>query len=214
MNFCLLTSMPSAAIQFLYFVQTQGVRFTSVVCIGDGGERFEILKEYARTNRFDLYFTPSAKAPETVTLLQKIKPDVLKIITGEIIRRPVLEIPAIGTVNTHAGILPDYRGIDSAYWAVIEGKKHEIGVTVHFVDEGIDTGEILVTNRLQIAGRSSRSEILYRNHHELKWQSAAEALRLLQSGSKASRKQIPQGGKQYFEMHPKLLAIVDEILGQ
>lgn len=210
MKFCLLTSYPSSAIQFLYYVQTRGLKFSDVIVVGDGGPGFEVMREYSSINGFNLYFVQTHNSKNTVALIRKIQPDVLKIITGQILRNTVLDIPRIGTVNTHAGILPDYRGIDSPLWAILEGGR--LGVTVHFVDRGVDTGPLLYQQELAIRPGDTVESILSRNHHQNKWQAAARVLIDIRDGNYEAVPQLPEDGKQYFEMHPRLVGLVHRIL--
>lgn len=59
-----------------------------------------------------------------------------------ILRKDVIEIPPKGVVNIHMGLLPEYRGVNGVRWALLNGES-QTGVTMHFVDEGIDTGDMI-----------------------------------------------------------------------
>lgn len=76
-------------------------------------------------------------------LLESMEVDLLVLGNTGIIKKNILTIPSIGTLNAHPGILPGYKGLDSIYWASYHKEFENIGVTVHFVDEGIDTGNII-----------------------------------------------------------------------
>jgi len=60
-----------------------------------------------------------------------------------IIRTPVLNSTSSPFINTHVGITPDYRGVHGGYWALWNNEPEKFGVTLHLVDEGVDTGTIL-----------------------------------------------------------------------
>jgi methionyl-tRNA formyltransferase len=62
---------------------------------------------------------------------------------------PVLEVPPRGAVNVHGGPLPEYRGGHVAQWAIINGER-DFGVTLHYLDEGIDTGPIIEARRFPL----------------------------------------------------------------
>jgi folate-dependent phosphoribosylglycinamide formyltransferase PurN len=79
----------------------------------------------------------------TLRLLNEIKPDVVIVNGTRIISRQILESVDAPFINTHAGITPLYRGVHGGYWALVNGDLDHCGVTVHIVDPGIDTGEIL-----------------------------------------------------------------------
>src|SRR5690606_17203852 len=59
-----------------------------------------------------------------------------------ILPREVIEIPRLGCINLHMGLLPQYRGVNGLKWALLNGEI-ETGVTLHYMDEGIDTGDML-----------------------------------------------------------------------
>jgi methionyl-tRNA formyltransferase len=68
---------------------------------------------------------------------------------NQIFKHEIANLPALGTINCHAGKLPFYRGRNILNWAIINDEK-EFGITVHFVDEGIDTGDIILQNTFPI----------------------------------------------------------------
>jgi methionyl-tRNA formyltransferase len=76
-------------------------------------------------------------------LLKALNPDIVVIVTTRILSKKTLECIHAKFINIHAGITPKYRGLHGAYWALINNDKENCGVTVHLVDEGIDTGNIL-----------------------------------------------------------------------
>ncbi len=76
-------------------------------------------------------------------LLTKFAPKIVIVNGTRIIRKPTLEATKAVFINTHQGITPQYRGGNGAYWALYNRDKSYCGVTVHLVDEGIDTGHII-----------------------------------------------------------------------
>jgi methionyl-tRNA formyltransferase len=100
------------------------------------------IKEYD-FNTVDTIELTSINSKEGHDLLKKINPDIVIIVTKRIISKATLGITNAKFINIHAGITPKYRGFHGAYWALINKDKKNCGVTVHFVDEGIDTGTIL-----------------------------------------------------------------------
>jgi methionyl-tRNA formyltransferase len=101
-------------------------------------------------------------AAEFVEKICDIGPDLnLSIAYNQIIRRPMLESARLGFLNIHAGKLPFYRGRNIINWAIINGET-EIGVTAHFMDEGVDTGDILLQRVLPIAWTDTYGDVLER----------------------------------------------------
>ena len=89
-----------------------------------------------------------ANAPECERLLKALAPDVLVLGPSRILRPHILNIPRVGVLNPHPGLLPDYRGVDVIPWALYNGDP--LGVTIHFVDQGIDTGDIVAQRRFEV----------------------------------------------------------------
>lgn len=86
---------------------------------------------------------PSVNDASTLKLLSETKPDVVIVNGTRIISRQVLETIKAPFINTHAGITPLYRGVHGGYWALANRDRDHCGVTVHIVDPGIDTGDII-----------------------------------------------------------------------
>lgn len=85
----------------------------------------------------------SINAPEAIEHLQALAPAVVVVNGTRIIAKKVLEAIRAPFINMHAGITPLYRGVHGGYWALARGDRGHCGVTVHIVDAGIDTGQIL-----------------------------------------------------------------------
>lgn len=101
----------------------------------------------------------SAEFRETVAGLA---PDLaVSISYDRILRRALLELPRLGCMNIHAGMLPRYRGRNVINWAILNGET-EIGVTAHMMDEGIDTGDILQQRALPIGWTDTYGDVLTR----------------------------------------------------
>lgn len=85
----------------------------------------------------------SVNSEEVITILREITPDIVIINGTRIVSNRTLSALPVKFINMHAGITPLYRGVHGAYWALVEGDSQACGVTVHFVDSGIDTGNII-----------------------------------------------------------------------
>ncbi|MFC5269352.1 formyl transferase [Adhaeribacter terreus] len=85
----------------------------------------------------------SVNEEATIEALINLEPDVVVVNGTRIISKAVLNSINAKFINMHAGITPLYRGVHGGYWALAEGDLKNCGVTVHFVDSGIDTGTIL-----------------------------------------------------------------------
>jgi methionyl-tRNA formyltransferase len=85
----------------------------------------------------------SVNSPETIKLIAKANPKVIVVNGTRIISRKMLGNTRAAFINTHAGITPKYRGAHGGYWALYNNDPGHCGVTVHIVDPGIDTGNIV-----------------------------------------------------------------------
>jgi hypothetical protein len=122
----------------------------------------------------------SANHPLFITHLHDSGVDVLLNQTSELLRQPLLQTPRIGVINRHLSLLPAYRGSWPIFWQFAHGEPR-VGVTVHVVDAGIDTGEILAQSAIdRIEGMSIARAIaeLFDRSVPL----TCEALRRLESG--------------------------------
>jgi folate-dependent phosphoribosylglycinamide formyltransferase PurN len=89
------------------------------------------------------YRVSSVNAQETIGILGSLHPDVVVVNGTRIIARSVLDTLDCPIINVHTGVTPRYRGVHGGYWALAEGRPDLVGTTVHLVDAGIDTGDVL-----------------------------------------------------------------------
>lgn len=106
-------------------------------------------------------FSPrNVNDPEFLSVLQQLQADLFVSMSfDQIFGSSALSTPPLGIVNCHAGKLPDYRGRNVLNWALINDEK-EFGITVHFVDEGIDTGDIILQATHEITDSDTYGSLL------------------------------------------------------
>jgi len=108
------------------------------------------VKEAARALSLPVFQPVQVKDPDFVELLRNIAPEVIVVVAyGRILPRDILLLPEYGCINVHASLLPKYRGAAPIHRAVINGEK-ETGVTTMFMDEGLDTGDMILREVLPI----------------------------------------------------------------
>jgi len=96
----------------------------------------------------------------SLSIIESYKPDLLISIAGnQIFRKQLLGLPTRGTINLHTALLPKYRGLMPTFW-VLKNQEVETGVSVFFVDEGIDSGPVIVQKRIRINDQTQRELIL------------------------------------------------------
>lgn len=102
---------------------------------------------------------PRLREPGWAERLATFAPDVALVVAfGQILPRAVLDVPRRGSINVHASLLPRYRGAAPVAWAVIRGEQ-ETGVTTFLMDEGMDTGPILLQRAVPIAPDETAGEL-------------------------------------------------------
>jgi methionyl-tRNA formyltransferase len=120
------------------------------------------LLESAQALGLPLFQPTKVNAPEFVAQVAALHPTLnLSVSYNQILRRPILESAPKGFINFHAGKLPFYRGCNVINWALINGEK-EIGLTAHYVNEEIDTGDIILQRTLPIAWTDGYGDLLER----------------------------------------------------
>lgn len=102
------------------------------------------VKSWALDKGIDIYQPENINDPDSVELLKSLKPDLIVTAAfGQIVSKDVLDIPSLGCINVHASILPRYRGASPIQQAIIDGEE-ETGITIMYMDEGMDTGDIIL----------------------------------------------------------------------
>ncbi len=108
------------------------------------------IKKAAEGLGLSLFQPASLKNTEAVERIRAAAPAYIVVIAfGQILSKSILAIPRCGAVNVHASLLPKYRGAAPIQWAVVNREK-ETGVTTMLMDEGLDTGDILLVSRTEI----------------------------------------------------------------
>lgn len=106
--------------------------------------QFPPVKEVAVEAGIPVLQPGRVREPETVEAIRNIEADVIVVVAfGQIIPKEILTMKKYGCINVHASLLPKYRGAAPIQWAVIDGEK-ESGVTTMQMDEGLDTGDMLL----------------------------------------------------------------------
>lgn len=111
---------------------------------GRGGKmQYTSVKEKALELGLDVYQPQRVKETEFIEKLKEMNPDAIVVIAfGQILPKAILDMPKYGCINVHASLLPKYRGAAPIQWSVIDGEK-ETGVTTMYMNEGLDTGDII-----------------------------------------------------------------------
>ena len=130
--------------------------------------------------------------------------DLMVFTGGGIIKEKLLSIPKIGILNCHMGILPTYRGMDCHTWSILNNDFNNIGLTTHFMDEGIDTGNILKIKKIRLDDIDRYEDI----EDALEYHMPDFTMKTILEINKSIHKETLQNqdeGKQYFSIKDQKL---------
>ncbi len=118
------------------------------------------VKEYALEKQLKIYQPEKIKKnQEFLEEIRQLQPDVICVVAyGKILSKEILEIPKYGCINVHASLLPKYRGAAPIQWAVLNGDK-TTGVTTMYMDEGMDTGDMILKEEVEIGKEETTGEL-------------------------------------------------------
>lgn len=120
------------------------------------------VKTAAQETNIPVFQPEKIKSGELLPILEELKPDIIAVVAyGKILPKYVLDYPKYGCINLHASLLPKLRGAAPVQWAVINGDR-ETGVTTMLMDEGLDTGDILLSQKLEIGEYETAEELFLR----------------------------------------------------
>jgi methionyl-tRNA formyltransferase len=94
--------------------------------------------------RVEVFEVESLNGEAGLALLRRLRPDLVVMMSREMIRGEVLSIARLGFVGCHPGILPEYRGVYAPFWAMREGRPDRVGLSVYVANDGVDTGPLVV----------------------------------------------------------------------
>lgn len=120
------------------------------------------VKETALAHGIEVYQPAKIREPECVEYLKKYEADIMVVVAfGQILTKEILDMPKYGCVNVHASLLPKYRGAAPIQWAVINGEKVS-GVTTMRMDEGIDTGDMILKEEVELDSEETGGSLFER----------------------------------------------------
>ena len=164
------------------------------------------VKEYASSKKINIY--QPIKIKDNIEFIDEIKslnPDVICVVAyGKILPKELLSIPKFGCINVHGSLLPKYRGAAPIQWAVLNGET-KTGITTIFMDEGMDTGDIILKEETDIGENETTGE-LWDRLAKIGGKLLVKTLKEIENGT---AKRIPQGND--FSLAPMLNKELAEI---
>ena len=156
---------PDFAVGALEEIIKAGHEVTAVVTQPDKpkgrGKEMQIsaVKACALSHGLPVFQPVKIKTPEAVEQLRRYEADIFVVAAfGQILSKEILDMPKYGCVNIHASLLPKYRGAAPIQWAVIDGEE-ETGVTIQQMNEGVDTGDILMQEVVKLDAKETGASL-------------------------------------------------------
>lgn len=162
--------------------------------------RYESLARWCARHDVRVIQCKNFNTPELLAEIEMERPDALVFTGGGLIRKRLLEVAPFGVINGHAGILPEYRGMDVSEWAVLRGELDKVGVTIHVMDQGVDTGPVLRRYPVDVAGGDTLGSLRKRIEYVLPGAMVETVVDYLDA-MLAPEPQQNDAGRQYFIMH-------------
>jgi len=120
--------------------------------------------------------------------VKRMSPDLIVVAAyGRMLTRDLLDIPPLGCINVHASLLPKYRGAAPIQWAIVKGER-KTGITIMKMDEGMDTGDILLAQEVEIGDEDTAQSL----HDRLAQVGASLIIKAMDQLDKGTLRPIPQ----------------------
>lgn len=146
------------------------------------------------------------KVGEIADKLRLTSPDLIVVVAyGNILTQEILKIPKLGCINLHASLLPELRGPEPIAWSIILGKE-KTGLTTMWMDEGVDTGDIIAQKEIEILPEDTRGS-LEKKMSLIGADFLCETLKMIEEGKSLRKKQ--EGNPTYAPMIKKIDCLID-----
>lgn len=184
--------------QFATMVASKfGKRFT-------GKRTAEILRQYDVDDHenpaIPVIAVNSVNTPDAIEQIRAINPAVVFLVSCRMLSTSTLSAMSCPVINFHAGINPQYRGLMGGYWARVENDEANFGATVHLVDAGVDTGDILYQSRMI----PSKSDTMHTYPLLQTAASTSIAIRAVEDALSGNLKPLPANGNSRQWYHPPI----------
>ncbi len=169
----------------------QGENIVGAITVPDvpGAKKPNPFKELAVEFNLPLIQPKNLKSKDVYEWVKEKKPDLLVLVfVTQFVSKEIINLATYGGINYHPSLLPKYRGGSAIAWALINGEL-QTGVTIHYIDEGVDTGDIILQEAVNIDPDDTTVTLYYNKLFPLGIRLVTEAVRLIREG-KAPR--IPQ----------------------
>lgn len=196
---------PDFAVGILDAVYRNNYEIAAVITAPDKpagrGQRINqsAVKLYALEKNLRILQPTNLKSEEFLNELKSLNANLQIVVAFRMLPKAVWDMPALGTFNLHASLLPDYRGAAPINWAIINGEK-KTGVSTFFIDEKIDTGAVILKKETEISESETAGE-LHDRLMVLGAQAVVETLDLIAKGNVTTVIQPEEDGKTAYKLN-------------
>ena len=175
-----------------------GYKVSAVIAVSQE----KVLDQLGCQYDLSVYYPGKINSEETINQLKSFQADIF-ILSGynKILKKPVIELPPLGTINLHGGKLPEYRGAAPINWQIINGETTG-GCSIIYVDEGIDTGDIIAQEIYPILPDDTHASVLEKTL-DIFPRLLIEVLQQIENGTVQAEKQDPQAGAYFGRRYPR-----------
>ncbi len=170
---------------------------------------YNSISQVCRSENIKLIFVNDINSEKSIRILSGIKPDILINAGAGIYKKAIFNTLSHGILNAHMGLLPYFRGMNVLEWSIFYNRK--IGVTVHFIDRGIDTGDILMFKEIAVESGDTIEDLRDKSGI-INLELINSVILRLSRGTLQRIRQLSEEGKQFFVMHPRLKTLVENKL--
>jgi methionyl-tRNA formyltransferase len=171
----------------------------------------QTLAAWAREHGVEVALCSRLGDGECLQRLRAMSPDLLVLAGADIVPAATLAVPRLGAINPHYGMLPAYRGMNVTEWSILHDDP--VGVTVHYVDPGIDTGDIVLREQVEVVSGDTLATLRVK-HQQAAARLLVDAARRIADGTVERTPQRPEDGRQHYRMHPVLRDVVERKLAE
>ena len=184
---------PEFAVASLDTLVNEGCNIVGVITAPDkpAGRGMQLqqsaVKKYALEKNLNILQPEKLKNTEFIETLRSLQADIQIVVAFRMLPEIVWSMPPMGTINVHASLLPQYRGAAPINWAIINGE-NETGITTFKLQQEIDTGNILLQEKISIGENETAGEL----HDALKKLGASVLIKTIRSLADGTLKELPQ----------------------
>lgn len=154
----------------------------------------------ARKHKIPVLYTTQINGKAAVEFIQGKMPDVIvSAYYNRILKAPVITLPRLGVLNIHPGFLPAYKGVMSYFWA-LKNNEARAGVSVHWINEGIDTGDVIYKRTFAVHEKTTQHQVLIKTAVIGAWLILRALGRLRRGENLAGNAQLHDDASAYYSM--------------